>query len=132
MSGCRTSQRSRVPAGNAAAGLRWLARLAAAKTQAEVLGLCRRYLSSMAAADRARLPIACRPIPIEDATDLSAYALQLVRYHCAVEDAPAIVLRMATFFAHANVRMAQLLRPVSNHAVADKILAEPGRRALPA
>ena len=106
---------------------RWLARLAQARTEAQLLRVCHRYLASISRPGLARLPLACRPIPLEDATDLSAYALQLVRYHCEVDDASPLVLRMSAFFAHANVRMAQILRQMNEGAEADSILARVGR-----
>jgi hypothetical protein len=75
------------------------------------------------------LPLACRPIPLEDASDLSAYALQLVRYRCEVDEAAGLVLRLAAFFAHANMRMAQILRHMNDSAEADRILARIGGRS---
>ena len=117
-----------LPSASPATGKRWLAELLHAKSQAELLAVCRRFLTSIRRADLARLPLACRPIPLEDAGDLSAYALQLVRFRCEVDDAPPLMLRMAAFFAHANVRMAQILRQMNDAAEADTILARIGRQ----
>jgi len=108
-------------------GPRWLARIAEAQSEAKLIATCRRFLLSIRPAELARLPLACRPIPLEDAADLSAYALQLVRYHCEVEDAAPLLLRMASFFAHANVRMAKILRRMNDDIAADTILARIGR-----
>lgn len=110
-----------------ATGSRWMARLAQAKTEAQLIRACRRYLISIRPFELARLPLACRPIPLEDAADLSAYALQLVRYHCEVDDASPLVLRMASFFAHANVCMAKILRRMNDRVEAESILASFGR-----
>ena len=106
---------------------RWLARLDHAKTEAQLLRVCRRYLLSIRPFELARLPLACRPIPLEDAADLSAYALQLVRHHCEVDEPSPLVLRMASFFAHANVCMAKVLRRINDHVEAESILASVGR-----
>ncbi len=130
---------STLPSSSPAKGNRWLAQLAQSRTEDQLLRTCRRYLSSIRRADIERLPLACRPIPLEDATDLSAYALQLVRYHCEVDDASPLALRMAAFYAHANMRMAQILRQMNDAAEADTILArlghgppdERGREASP-
>lgn len=107
-------------------GPRWFARIAEAQSQASLIRTCRRFLLSLRPADLARLPLACRPIPLEDAADLSAYALQLVRYHCEVEEASPLLLRMASFFAHANVRMAKILRRMNDDVAAETILARIG------
>jgi hypothetical protein len=110
-----------------AKGSRWLAQLRQARSEAQLLKVCRRYLGSIRRAEITALPLACRPIPLEDASDLSAYALQLVRYRCEVDEAAELVLRMAAFFAHANMRMAQILRQMNESAEADRILARIGR-----
>lgn len=116
-----------LPHDSPATGKRWLAQLAKARSEAELLKACRRYLASIRRSGIEHLPLACRPIPIEDATDLSAYALQLVRYRCEVDDPSTLVLRMAAFFVQANVRMAQILRQMNDAAAADSILARIGR-----
>jgi hypothetical protein len=110
-----------------AKGSRWLAQLRQVRSEAQLLKVCRGYLGSIRRAEIAALPLACRPIPLEDASDLSAYALQLVRYRCDVDEATELVLRMAAFFAHANMRMAQILRQMNESAEADRILARIGR-----
>lgn len=117
-----------LPSASPATGRRWISQLQRARSEAQLLAVCRRFLASIRHSDLARLPLACRPIPIEDAGDLSAYALQLVRFHCEVDDPPPLVLRMAAFFAHANVRMAQILRQMNDAAEADSILAHLGRQ----
>ena len=106
---------------------RWFTQLAGARSDSDLLKLCRRYLACIRRSALEGLPLACRPIPLEDATDLSAYALQLVRYRCEVDDPSPLVLRMAAFFVQANVRMAQILRQMNDAAAADSILARIGR-----
>jgi hypothetical protein len=108
-------------------GKPWLAQLAKARSEEELLKACRRYLASLRSSGLEKLPLACRPIPLEDAADLSAYALQLVRYHCDVDDPSPLVQRMAAFFARANMRLAQILREMNDAAAADGILARLGR-----
>lgn len=118
---------SRAPSPESPAkGRRWYAQLRDARSEEQLLAVCRRFVASIRRAELAALPLACRPIPLEDASDLSAYALQLVRYRCDVDEAAALVLRMAAFFTHANVRMAQLLRQMNESAEADRILARIG------
>jgi hypothetical protein len=106
---------------------RWLDRLAQARSDAQLLKVCRRYLASMRGSGWAGLPLACRPRPLEDATDLSAYALQLVRHRCEADNPSPMAVRIAAFFVHANVRMAQILRQMNDAAEADIILARLGR-----
>jgi hypothetical protein len=108
-------------------GARWPARLAQAKTEAQVIGVCRDFLVSIPPAELARLALACRPVPLEDAAGLSVYALQLVRHYCESNDAAPLVLRMASFFAHANVRMAKILRR-GEEALAARALLGAGDR----
>ena len=118
---------SRAPSSaSPATGPRWLAQLRQVRSEAQLLKVCRRYVGSIRRAELAALPLACRPIPLEDASDLSAYALQLVRHRCEVDEAAEPVLRMAAFFAHANMRMAQILRQMNESAEADRILARIG------
>jgi hypothetical protein len=108
---------------------RWFTQLAGARSDSDLLKLCRRYLACIRRSALEGLPLACRPIPLEDATDLSAYALQLVRYRCEVENPSPLVLRMSAFFAHANVRMAQILRQMNDAGEADIILARIGAQS---
>jgi hypothetical protein len=120
---------SSTPLSPASAGRdkRWFAQLLEARSEDSLLEVCHRYLASIRRSGLHGLPLACRPIPIEDATDLSAYALQLVRYRCDVDDPAPVLLRMSAFFVHANVRMAQILRHMNNTAEADIILSRIGR-----
>ncbi len=116
-----------LPPSSPAKGKRWLSELVQARLDAQLLCVRRRYLSSIRRCDVEALPLACRPIPLEDATDLSAYASQLVRYRCEVDQPSLLVLCMAAFFAHANVRMARILWQMNDAAEADSILAHIGR-----
>jgi hypothetical protein len=111
-----------------ALGARWPARLAQAKTEAQVIRVCRGFLLSIPPAELAHLALACRPVPLEDAAGLSVYALQLVRHYCESEDTSALVLRMASFFAHANVRMAKILRR-GDEALAARTIVGAGDRS---
>jgi len=119
-----------MPLSSTLPGRRRLAGLAQARSEAQLLEACGRFLRSIPRSDLAHLPLACRPIPIEDATDLSEYALQLVRFRCEVDDSSPLVLHMAAFFAHANVRMAQILWQMNDAAEADTILGRIGRCAV--
>lgn len=103
-------------------GGRWPARLAQARTEAQVIRVCRAFVFSIPPAELAQLALACRPIPLENAASLSVYALQLVRYYCEADGASPLVLRMASFFAHANVRMARILRRDGDELAARAIL----------
>lgn len=91
--------------------LNWQARLDLADTEGDVLEAAREYLSRLSYFEIVRLPDLCRPRKLVDASDIAAYALDLVRHHCDEKDESAeLVHRMAAFFAHANVRLSQILQ----------------------
>lgn len=87
----------------------WPALVDAAETPDDVLRVCRQYFGALSARDVQNLPASCQPTQLDTPGDLSGYALELVRQHCS-ENESALIFRMAAFFAHANVRVAQILR----------------------
>lgn len=115
------------PHGNETAAS-WLARLADATTARQLLRLCREYIAALPASEIARLPAACQPARMDDPSDLSAYALELVRHQYDDADSP-LLLRMAEFFANANVRMAFVLQHRNDSADADRLLSSMGLRS---
>ena len=116
----------------------WTPLLAHARSEREVLELCARRLASLDARDIEGLPRDCRPVELEDRTDLAVYALALVRRYNAEPSCPPLLASLAQFFALANVRMARMLRHMHDEREADAWLSrmdrsgsrDPGSQAI--
>ena len=87
----------------------WQPRLNLATSPREVVQVAREYLAAWSSEDIARLPSRCRPVELECADDISAFALEVVRYDRS-EDPQAAVLvhRLATFLSAATLRLSQV------------------------
>jgi hypothetical protein len=90
-------------------GLTWSAKLDLCDTQNDIIQSVRDYLASLDYAEVKLLPPTCRPRKILTAGDLSSYAFELVRYECEEPRVAEAIHRLAAFFAHANIRMSQVL-----------------------
>jgi hypothetical protein len=99
-------------------GTTWQHRLDAAHGVDEVVAATRDFLANLGPLELAALPEECRPpAKIFDADDVSSYAFELVRFECAERDDTAeLVHKLARFFSHASMRVAQL---TARNAVAD-------------
>ncbi len=96
----------------------WLASLDMADDEREVMRICRNFLATLDPAEIGKLPETCRPREIGNAADLCAIAYELVRHNC--DDgtfASAIGSRLATVFARANVRVAQIYRRMNDRGL---------------
>ena len=91
-------------------GTTWQHRLDAARGVEEVVAAARDFLAVFGPLELAALPEGCRPpAKIVDADDVSSYAFELVRFECAERDETAeLVHKLARFFSHASMRLAQL------------------------
>lgn len=91
-------------------GTTWQHRLDAARGVDEVVAAARDFLAVFGPLELAALPAGCRPpAKIVDADDVSSYAFELVRFECAERDETAeLVHKLARFFSHASMRLAQL------------------------
>lgn len=72
--------------------------------------MLREYVRSLDPVSLARVPLSCKPpMRIEAASDISAYAYDVLRLRldAAAEAAPAVE-RIADVFARASVRVSQL------------------------
>ena len=91
-------------------GTTWQHRLDAARGVDEVVAAARDFLAIFTPFELASLPGGCRPpAKLVDADDVSTYAFELVRFECAERDETAqLVHKLARFFSHASMRLAQL------------------------
>jgi hypothetical protein len=88
----------------------WGELLDRASDEGHVIALARDFLAELDPEEVASLPEACKPRKLLTAGDLGQYALDLVREHSeGYENAAPLVHRLAAFFAHANIRLSQLL-----------------------
>jgi hypothetical protein len=92
------------------APLTWPQRLDLARDEAEVIGIARDFLAMFTPYELDSLPKPCQPpLKLVDREDIAAYAYDVVRHDC--DDNPEvaeIVHKLAHFFSHASMRMAQL------------------------
>jgi len=90
-------------------GTTWQHRLDAARGAEEIVAAARDYLASFGPLELAALPDGCRPPrKIVDADDVTTYAFELVRFECEVHDTRDLVHKLARFFSHASMRLAQI------------------------
>lgn len=87
----------------------WQERLDAASSGAEVVDIARDFIATVTPEETAQLPLECRPGKLVDAQDISDFAFTLVRRSCADDFLGDInLLRMATFFTRASLRLSQI------------------------
>ena len=90
-------------------GTTWQHRLDAARGVDEIVEAARDFVAILDPSELASLPPECRPPKIVDAEDVSTYAFELVRSECAEGSATAeLVHKLARFFSHASMRLAQI------------------------
>jgi len=95
--------------GNEPSREQWCERLSLAPSEPALLAVCAEYLAGIGPA-LASLPRQCLPQSLETPSQLSQYALQLVRHTLDARACGPLEHELAHFFAAANSRMAQLLR----------------------
>ena len=86
----------------------WRQRLNAARAPQEVVGIARDFLAAFTPYELHALPDRCRPPAKLFAEDVSHFAFDLVRQDCTEAAEADVVPRLASFFAHASARLAQL------------------------
>lgn len=89
----------------------WQDRLSGAQTEGEVVDIARDYIAQFSPEEIGELANPCKPGKIVDATDVSEYALTLMRHHC--DDGAGVatpIHRLAAFFSNASVRVSQILQ----------------------
>jgi hypothetical protein len=87
----------------------WLSLILASSSEEEVASSARDYIATWSPEEIAQLPKHCRPWRIRDGEDISTYAFQLTRAHCAGENEDESLLeKMMVFFTHASTRIAQI------------------------
>jgi hypothetical protein len=91
-------------------GTTWQHRLDAARDVEEIVSAARDFVALFGPLELAALPQPCHPpVKIFDADDVASYAFELVRFECAVgSDTAELVRKLARFFSHASMRVAQL------------------------
>jgi hypothetical protein len=90
-------------------GTTWQHRLDAAHGREEIVAAARDYLATLDPNELCALPEGCRPpAKIVDADDVGGYAFELVRFECEGHETREVVHRLARFFSHASMRLAQL------------------------
>ena len=97
-------------AGNGLSRAHWLERLSIAGSEPAVLAVCADYLAWIGPEAVAALPRECLPPSLETPSQLSTYALELVRHTLAARACGPLEQDLAEFFSSANARVAQLLR----------------------
>ena len=88
----------------------WIGRLADAKSEADLLQVCREYVARLSASELAVLPKECRPSRIDRTDDVRTYALSLLRYPAHGDNA-RLILRMADFFSKAAEQLNRFESP---------------------
>lgn len=105
-------------------GTTWQRRLDAARRADDVVGAARDFLAGFDPLELAALPAPCLPpAKIIDGEEISIYAFELVRFECADDRVTAeLVHKLARFFSHASLRLAQL-------AALENVAGEPARQS---
>ena len=89
----------------------WRNLIRGAESEDEVVALVRDHLARYSPQEIARLPEECRPPRIRDAEDISQWAFELARTHCAQDandDYETVLERMLEFVTQAAVRLSEL------------------------
>jgi len=86
----------------------WQERLDACHTAQELVDVGRDFLATFDPFELHALPEHCRPPAKLIEADIGAYAFDLVRHECATPQAQELVHKLARFFSHAAMRLAQV------------------------
>ena len=97
------------PEGPQAGGLSWQQTIDAAGSEQAVVKVVRDFVASLNPCELGRLPAQCRPGKFFDAGDIASFAFEVARHHCEDDEVTRHVAKIAAFFSHANMRLAQLL-----------------------
>jgi hypothetical protein len=90
-------------------GTTWQHRLDCARSAGEIVNVSRDFLATFAPMELHALPTPCwPPARIAEGSDISSYAFELVRHECNTPGALELVHRLARFFSHASMRLAQV------------------------
>jgi len=90
-------------------GTTWQNRLDATRAAEEIVAAARDYLATFGPLELDALPEGCKPpAKIVDADDVTTYAFELVRFECEVHETRELVHKLARFFSHASMRLAQI------------------------
>jgi hypothetical protein len=90
-------------------GTTWQHRLDSAHGVDEIVLAARDFVAGFDPFEIEALPPDCRmPAKIVDADDVTSYAFELVRFECHDHEAAQLVHRLARFFSHASMRLAQI------------------------
>lgn len=88
----------------------WNAELHGARDAGTVLQVVRRYLASWTPLEIASLPAECKPWPLREPDDISAFAVHLVHQKCRGDgDRGHLLASLTNFFADASARLVQVL-----------------------
>jgi hypothetical protein len=90
-------------------GLTWIDRVDAACSVEEVMDVARVYMAQFTPGEIASLPLKCRPRKLFDSTDLTEFALDLVRETCIDPEPSSVVMKMAAVISHASTKVTELL-----------------------
>ena len=87
----------------------WQYRIDAATSEREVIEIVKDFIATLEHWEIARLPDECRPGKFFDASDVTTYALVLVRHDCEENsEASALLGRLGGFFTNASIRLSQI------------------------
>ena|SRR5688572_29240960 len=89
----------------------WRTLINSSTNEDEVVAMVRDHLARYSPQEIARLPEECRPPRIRDAEDVSQWAFELARTHCAQsgdDDNETVLERMLEFVTQAGQRLSEL------------------------
>jgi hypothetical protein len=89
----------------------WRNLISGSTNEDEVVAMVRDHLARYSPQEIARLPEECRPPRIRDAEDVSRWAFELARTHCAQsgdDDNETVLERMLEFVTQAAQRLSEL------------------------
>lgn len=100
----------------------WRNLIRASATEDDVVEMVRDHLARYSPEEIARLPEECRPPRIRDAEDISHWAFELARTHCAQDgddDHETVLERLLEFVTQAAVRLSELKATAAELGSAD-------------
>jgi len=86
----------------------WQGRLNEAPTREAVVGVAQEFVSILGDTESDQLPPDCRPGPMEDAQQVTVFALMLAHRHDGDPKAAPALHRVTTFFTRAALRIYQI------------------------
>ena len=89
----------------------WRELLASCRVSQQVVTLANEYVSRVPSEEVARMPEDCRPRFFRNASDLSAYAVDLKTCRCRDLRGARVVEKLAAFFQDASQRLSVLTGP---------------------